>query len=158
MIPVRVRAALVLGLGAALAACAVGPQVRKLPDGGYRIACDATLSSCLGAFETVCAWHGYDVISATERRRRLVPGELHDETITSEAEVRCKSGDALFGVSPAPPPAAPAAPAPAPAPPPTVEPSVSVVPDGVCGVPAADGGAPASCGEGPASPAPDPPR
>jgi hypothetical protein len=152
----------IVALAAAAAACAViAPPVTKLPDGGYRIACDDTLSSCLGAFETICEWHGYDVISATERRRHADLRDVPGVTITSEAEVRCKPGETLFGRSPeAPAPApAPAALAPAapptpppppppptpPPPPPTVEPSPPPGPAGSCGISGADGGG-TSCG------------
>jgi hypothetical protein len=97
-----------LGLAAVLVsglvACAlVAPPVRKLPDGSYRIACNDRLSTCLGAFENICEWHGYDVISASERRRRTDLRDVPNETVTSEAQVRCKLGEPLFGSSPAPP-------------------------------------------------------
>lgn len=128
-------------LALAAAACAVvAPPVSKLPDGSYRVACTKPLSSCLEAFETVCAWHGYDVISATERRQHADLREVGNETIASEAQVRCKPGEALFGGSPAAP-APPQAPLPAAA---TAEPPASAT-FPACEAPAVDGGAP-SCG------------
>ncbi len=136
----RRAVALTIVLGAALAACAaIAPQVHKLPDGGYQIACDDTLSSCLGAFETICEWHGYDVISATERRRHADLRDVPDVTIHSEAEVRCKPGEALFGNPPAPPGPPPEAAALPPAAPPAPPPRA---------VPGADGGA-TDCGTPP---------
>ncbi len=63
------RLGLAVVLASGLTACAVGvPAVRKLPDGSYQITCKDTLSTCLGAFETICDWHGYDVISASEQQ------------------------------------------------------------------------------------------
>jgi hypothetical protein len=143
-------------LALAAAACAVvAPPVSKLPDGSYRVACTEPLSSCLEAFETVCAWHGYDVISATERRRHAADlREVGNETIDSEAQVRCKPGEALFGGSPAAPAPPPAAPAPAASAPPqaaplpaaaTAEPPARAAFPTSCEAPAVDGGAPA-CG------------
>src|SRR5206468_1820772 len=61
--------------------------------------------------ERVCEWHGYDVISASERRKRHDLREIPDVTVTSQAQVRCKDSDPIFGGRPAPQ-------APAPAPPP----------------------------------------
>jgi hypothetical protein len=149
------RPAQVVLAALAAAACAVvAPPVSKLPDGSYRVACTEPLSSCLEAFETVCAWHGYDVISATERRRHADLREAGNETIASEAQVRCKPGEVLFGGSPAAPAPPPAAPAPAaPAPPQvtplpgaaTAEPPASAAFPASCEAPAVDGGAP-SCG------------
>ena len=49
--------------GGCIAACAlVARQPEKLPDGNYRISCDAPLSSCLESFENVCQTRGYEVI------------------------------------------------------------------------------------------------
>jgi hypothetical protein len=153
---------LAAALAAALGACAaIGPQVHKLPDGRYQITCAQPLSRCLEAFETICDWHGYDVLSATERRKR---GDLRDspnETFGSEAEVRCRPGEALFGGASTPP--APATPAPAPvAPAPVAPPRPTVEAPGPGGVPAcaganADGGT-AGCGTGTPAAAPVEPR
>jgi hypothetical protein len=157
------RPGLFVAVAFALAGCAtVAPAPRKLPDGSYQLACSVTLATCLQAFETVCAWHGYDVISGTERRRRADLRDVPEETITSEAQVRCKAGEALFGGSPAaaaPPPALQAAGPTAPAlrPAPTAEPRSVAAPATVCSATPADGGAP-TCG-GPSSTtsgAPDP--
>ena len=132
-----------------LAACAVvAPPVSKLPDGSYRIACNETLSRCLGAFETICDWHGYDVISASERKRRADLRDVPDETVTSEAQVRCKPGEAIFGGSPAP--ASDVAP---PTPPVTAGPPHTTAPAVGCVAPQADGGASSCSGTSPSVPA-----
>lgn len=141
----------VVAVAVALAGCATGASqgnnLRKLPDGSYEVACRQTLATCLQAFETVCAWHGYDVISAAERRQRADLRDPTEETISSEAQVRCKSGAPLFGRSPDAGPTAPATPAalppgppPASAAPAAAEPPVDVTP-AACAVPTPDGGA-----------------
>jgi hypothetical protein len=136
------RAGVAIVVAGVVAACAVvAPPVSKLPDGSYRLACKDTLASCLGTFETICRWHGYDVISASERRHRTGGQDVPDETIASEVEVRCKSGDALFGGSPAPPP-----PPTEPASPPAAEPPPAPALPGPCAESSADGGAPSVCG------------
>jgi len=154
----RPALALVLAVLVALAtACAlVAPPLSKLPDGSYRVACKEALSSCLKPFETVCGWHGYDVISASEDRRRGDLRDVPELTIASEAQVRCKEGKALFGGEPAAPvrPATPAPPLVAPAVAPAAPelpsgPTVELLPTGAsppsCLVPPPDGGA-AACG------------
>jgi len=164
------RPALVVLVAIAATACATfAPPMSKLPDGSYRVACKAALSSCLKPFETVCGWHGYDVISASEDRR---PGDLRDVpelTIASEAQVRCKEGKALFGREPAapappaasaPPPVAPAvAPAASERPP---APTVELPPTGAspppCLVPPPDGGVSACGGPSPRTPGAAGPR
>ena len=154
------RLGLGLVLAAELTACAVvAPAVSKLPDGSYRITCKDTLSTCLGAFENICDWHGYDVISASEQKRRADLRDVPDVTVTSEAQVRCKPGELLFGNSPAP--AALPAPTPAPAaePPrptaPAAEPPHLMAP-AMCVAPQADGGANPCSGASPGTP-PAPP-
>jgi hypothetical protein len=114
-----------------LAACAlVARQPQRLPDGSYRAACDASLMSCLEPFERICAWHGYDVISASENRRADPEPELVNVTISSEAVVRCKQPQPLLrgGAPPSPPPPA-SSPPPAPMVPAPV-PDAVPVPDG----------------------------
>src|SRR5689334_11209384 len=106
-----------------LSACATlsrGPQ--KLPDGSFRASCEVSLSTCLEAFDRLCEWHGYDVISASESRRRSDLRDVPSVQITSEAVVRCKLGEPLFGSWPQPTPATPPAPTPTPPPAPTVPP------------------------------------
>jgi hypothetical protein len=142
-------------LGSGLAGCAgVAPAVHKLPDGSYRIACKDTLSSCLGAFENICDWHGYDVISASERKLRGDLRDVPDVTVTSEAQVRCKPGEPIFGSSPAPAPVV--APAPTP-PPPTAELSHRAEPEVLCAAPQTDGGALPCRGTSSGTPAVAPP-
>lgn len=162
----------VVAVAVALAGCATGASqgnnLRKLPDGSYEVACRQTLATCLQAFETVCAWHGYDVISAAERRQRADLRDPAEETIDSEAQVRCRSGEALFGSSPsapAPPPpaaAAPSVPAPAPAVParaaPTAEPPSVAAPPASCLAPPVGGGAAACAGSGSEAPGAVAPR
>jgi len=152
---------LLVAVALAAAACAmVAPPVSRLPDGSYRVACNRTLSSCLEAFETICGWHGYDVISASEDRRRGDLRDVPELTIASEAQVRCREGKALFGGGTAAPAVAPAAtPAAAEPPPaPTVE-LLSTSPSSPsCLAPPPDGGATACGGAGPATPAAAAPR
>src|SRR4051812_30621990 len=129
-----------LGVGLAvcgIAACAlVTHQPQKLPDGSYRVACNASLTSCLEVFERVCDWHGYDVISASERRHHDDVWEVANTVIASEAVVRCKQPQPLFGAgAPRSPPAPPASPPPTP---PLVQPSVPAT----APAPATDGGVP----------------
>jgi hypothetical protein len=155
------RPGLVVGAAFALAGCAtVAPAARKLPDGSYEIACAQPLATCLQAFENLCTWHGYDVISAAERRQRADLRDPQDDSISSEARVRCKSGEPLFGRSPTAGPTAPATPAPppapsqAPAPPAAAEPSAAVT-RAACSASTADGGAPACGGSNPGRPRPE---
>jgi len=121
--------------GCCIGACAlIAHHPQKLPDGSYQTACDAPLSSCLQEFETLCEWHGYDVIAAGEKRTRPDIRDVPNVVIHSEARVRCKPAEPIFGRSPPPPapepppptlipPTAPPPPPPPPAPPPaTVEP------------------------------------
>jgi hypothetical protein len=152
------RSVVVVLAATAAAACATAaPPVSKLPDGSYRVACNQPLSSCLQAFETICSWHGYDVISASERRQNADLREAGNETIASEAQVRCKPGEALFGGSPAAPVAAPAPGPAAPAPPPAAATAEAASPPS-CAAPAADGGAPACGGASSVTPGPETPR
>ena len=101
--------------GGCIAACALVPrQPEKLPDGSYRVSCDAPLSSCLESFENVCQTRGYEVIAASETRSHSDRPETRDVRVSkSEAQIRCKR-DGVFGGStskPAEPAAAPPAPA-----------------------------------------------
>ena len=103
------RGALALIAGCGLLACAatVG-RPQQLPDGTYQLACQTRLSTCLTAMDNICFGHGYDVLTANERRtNRDVPQAL-GETITSEAHVACKQGEPLFGHAPTSAPPAPA--------------------------------------------------
>jgi hypothetical protein len=104
----------VIGLGGLLACASTRPQPQRLPDGSYEIRCREKLAACLTAIDGVCEWHGYDVVRATEKRKRSDIRDIRDETITSEAIVRCRDGDPLFGGKPTPPPPPPPPP-PAPA-------------------------------------------
>ena len=88
----------VLLAGGWIASCALaGHHPQKLPDGSYRASCTTPLTSCLQTFETICEWHGYDVIAASESRTRSDLREIPDVTINSEAHVRCRQGEPLFG-------------------------------------------------------------
>ena len=59
----------VLLAGGWIASCALaGHHPQKLPDGSFQASCTTPLTSCLQTFETLCEWHGYDVIAASERR------------------------------------------------------------------------------------------
>ena len=105
----------VLLAGSWIASCALAAHhPQKLPDGSYQASCTTPLTSCLQTFETLCEWHGYDVLAASERRTRSDLREIPDVTINSEAHVRCRQPEALFGgtkhaVEPGPPPAEPQA-------------------------------------------------
>jgi hypothetical protein len=100
-----------------IASCAVGVRYpQKLQDGSYQASCNAPLTSCLKTFETLCEWHGYDVIAASERRSRSDLREIPDVTIKSDARVRCRQPEPVFGGKSAPEPPAPAPPEPAAAP------------------------------------------
>src|SRR4051812_41697858 len=97
-----------LGAGIAVcgvAACAlVARQPQRLPDGSFRATCDAPLTTCLQVFERVCESHGYDVLSASEARRRDDVPQVPSVVITSEALIRCKQAQPLFGGAPPPSP------------------------------------------------------
>lgn len=100
-------------IGCGVAACSlVTRQPERLPDGSYRTSCPAPLARCLESFESICGLHGYDVIAASENRDRREVREISEVVVSSEAQVRCKVGDPLFGGRPTAPPAAPAPPAP----------------------------------------------
>ena len=87
----------VLLAGGWIASCALaGHHPQKLPDGSYQASCTAPLTSCLQTFETLCEWHGYDVLAASERRTRSDLREIPDVTINSEAHVRCKAARTPF--------------------------------------------------------------
>jgi len=88
----------VLLAGGWLASCALaGHHPQKLPDGSYQASCATPLTSCLETFEKLCEWHGYDVIAASESRTRSDLREIPDVTINSDAHVRCKEPEPLFG-------------------------------------------------------------
>ena len=127
--------AIVTGLCGLLACAFARPRPQRLADGSYQIQCPGKLAACLTALDGLCDWHGYDVVRATEKRKRSDIRDIRDETITSEAVVRCRDGDPLFGTAPgttlSPPPPSPAASLAPPAPASPPEPS-----------PAPDGGAP----------------
>src|SRR6185503_10326444 len=116
------------------------PQPQKLSDGSWELKCNDRLAACLTGFEGVCDWHGYDVVRATEDRRRTDIREARREIITSEAVVRCKRGAPLFsGSEPAPAPPAPTPPPAAAVPPPALPPPATTPTD--AGAPR-DAGAP----------------
>jgi unsaturated rhamnogalacturonyl hydrolase len=90
-----------LGLGLVacwFAACTlVARRPERLPDGTYRTSCSTPLTQCLESFETICESHGYDVISASEDRKRPDLREIPDVIVTSEAHVRCRTPEPIFG-------------------------------------------------------------
>jgi unsaturated rhamnogalacturonyl hydrolase len=137
-------------LGVGLAACCISacaliaPQPQKLADGTYRASCGMPLTQCLEPFERICEWHGYDVLSANESRTRSDLRDIPDVKITSEAQVRCKRGEPLFGGAPPPPPP----PSPPPPPPP--------LPTAPASAPPAAAPPPAA-GPPPSAPEPGPP-
>jgi len=100
-----------------IASCTAGVHYpQKLEDGSYQASCNTPLTSCLRTFETLCEWQGYDVIAASERRSRSDLREIPDVTIKSDARVRCRQPEPVFGGKSAPEPAVPAPPEPATAP------------------------------------------
>ncbi len=140
----RVFVVIVAAVFGSAVSCALFAPGRptRLPDGSYEIKCTASLATCLAGIEKVCAWHGYDVVRASETRRRGDIPEIPTEIVTSEAVVRCGKGNPLFTLpQPAPPPAL-AVPAPAPpliASPPPPPPSVPAPDAGVTPSPAGPG-------------------
>jgi hypothetical protein len=91
------RLGFVLAAGS-IASCALAVHYpQKLADGSYQASCTKPLTSCLETFETLCEWQGYDVIAASERRTRSDLREIPDVTINSEAHVRCRQPEPIFG-------------------------------------------------------------
>jgi len=154
---VPVALALTLALG-----CASHSKVTRLSPGVYQVECKDSLAVCLASVQDSCRDHGYDVLSASEKRDYV---ELHPEgyeSVKSSATVRCRQAVPLFGRDPnlpvpvasasvsaapapsaVPPPAPAAAAAPAASASASVPPAVSVVPPPpVAPAPTADAGAP----------------
>ena len=127
-----------LGAGAIAACASLAPrQPQRLPDGSFRVACDAPLTSCLEPFDRICDSNGYDVVSASERRKRIDLRDVPEVIVSSEAQVRCKPGDPVLGTWPPR-----SSPAPAAAPPPIVSPPPATAPPLPSPAPAPDGGLP----------------
>jgi hypothetical protein len=113
-----------------LAACSLSNVDHKtLPDGSHELTCRSHLSTCLVAIQETCAEAGYDVVSASEERKRAGPATIETETVRSQATVRCRTTPAIFGGDSAKPEAprpAPSAPVSAP-PPPVCQPGTTQV-------------------------------
>lgn len=71
------------------------PKAEALPDGTYRVACDKPLADCLTPFDK-CN-HGFDVVRASESRRRRGPEPLPAEYFESEAILRCRQPSRVVG-------------------------------------------------------------
>jgi hypothetical protein len=83
------------------------PPAQVQPDGSYRLACDTALATCLAPFDK-CR-HGFDIVRAIEERHRRGP-EPAQETVSSEAVLRCRELTMMFGkAAQSPAVAAPAA-------------------------------------------------
>ena len=93
----RASACLALSI-AVVAACASGkPGRTKLPDGSYKIQCRMPLADCLTALADVCKLHGYDVVQGKEKISRNGVEPVDSTIVESEAVVRCRSANTLFG-------------------------------------------------------------
>jgi hypothetical protein len=86
--------------GLALNACATNNALTRLDNGDYRVACSSRLLYCLEPAAKVCGEHGYDVVSAEERRELVGPSPYASETLKSSAVVHCHQPKALFGSEP----------------------------------------------------------
>ncbi len=155
----RVRLVLV---ALALLGCASNHEVRKVSDRTYAVTCRDSLERCLIPVQEICVTHGYDVLSATERRAYSGPMPPDGyESVEAEATVRCRQATPLFGQDPnkpivpvasasakvpAPSPPSSAVPAasppPPPVPPPPPAPTVPSAPPAPPATPEADVGAP----------------
>lgn len=94
----RLHAAILIGLASSGLVCATATRnVQQLPDGSYRLGCNGPLASCLATLGTICNWHGYDVVSGDERRGHPDLRDVPDDTVTSEAVLRCRPGEPLLG-------------------------------------------------------------
>ncbi|HEY3494391.1 MAG TPA: hypothetical protein VGK73_06885 [Polyangiaceae bacterium] len=121
-----------LALAAAGYGCSAQQGVQRLADGSYRVECEAALLPCLEPVAKICELHGYDVVKATEDRKRYGPSPWQADVVKSSAVVRCREAKPFFlfggGESqPAPVPSGSARPVrsatpPPPPPPPPVAP------------------------------------
>lgn len=120
----RLSVPLLLASLAGIVSCASfqNAERKRLPDGSYELTCRSRLSLCLVEMQDSCTDAGYDVLDASEERKRAGPPTAEVETIRSRARIRCRKATAVFG-SPepeAPPIPSSAAPPPVPPPPPAV--------------------------------------
>ena len=92
-------------LGPALVAlgacgCAIHPGFERLANGDLRVACNGPLAGCLSPVADACAEHGFDVVTATERRETTGAPTEQANLLHSEATVRCRRAIPLFGHDP----------------------------------------------------------
>lgn len=96
-------------LGASLGAlsafaCAAPVTLVPLADRTYQVECRQALASCLVRVEELCSAHGYDVLTATERRETSGASPVDAEYVKSTATIRCRLAVPVFGADPNPPP------------------------------------------------------
>jgi len=108
-------------------ACAAPVKLVPIAERTYQLECRQALATCLVRVQELCSSHGYDVLTATERRETSGASPVEGEYVKSSATVRCRVAVPVFGQDPNPPPppiasTAPAS-APASAPPPNLAPS-----------------------------------
>ncbi|HWP06377.1 MAG TPA: hypothetical protein VNN72_11570 [Polyangiaceae bacterium] len=116
-------------------ACAAPVKLVPIAERTYQLECRQALATCLVRVQELCSSHGYDVLTATERRETSGASPVEGEYVKSSATVRCRVAVPVFGQDPNPPPppiastapaSAPASappPNPASAPPPNLAPS-----------------------------------
>jgi len=153
----RARAGSFVGIGVALAAtlgCASPAQVTRVSPGIYQLECKSSLAVCLVSVQEQCRAHGYDVLSATERREYVADSPESHEWVKASAKVRCREAIPMFGPDPnLPVPPAASAAAPAVATPSTAAPPVTAV----APAPPAPSPPPSAAPSPPPSAAPSPP-
>lgn len=117
MLHLRLRIVAGALLGACFApSCAPPGTLTRVADGTYRVECKQALATCLVRVHEVCSSHGYDVLTATERRETSGAAPVDAEYVKSSATVRCRVAVPVFGRDPnlPPPPIAASASAPVP--------------------------------------------
>jgi hypothetical protein len=91
-------AAILLGVHA----CSMPAGLTRLNNGDYKVQCSGHLLPCLQPAATACGEHGYDILSAEERRDLIGPSPFQTEVLKSVAVVRCHTPKPLFGSGPEP--------------------------------------------------------
>jgi hypothetical protein len=88
-------AILVIGLSHSCASFR-SPAPEALPDGNYRISCKKPLATCLSSLDSVCK-DGYQIVRATEDRKRKGAYPAVYEFVESEAVISCRQAESLAG-------------------------------------------------------------
>jgi hypothetical protein len=103
--PVRHALAARTWLGAlSVFGCMAQVKVTPIADRTYQVECEQALTSCLVRVQEMCSAHGYDVLTASERRETSGPSPVQNELVKASATVRCRQAVPLFGADPNPPP------------------------------------------------------